>query len=186
MAIDSEEAETEEEKAVEDGGGDYEVIGIPPPRMPPLNRRAAPRCPARAPVDEAEEDEPAEAVQPRTGQRSRPEAASSRGGAAAKREQRKALTGIVADWPTLGLDRSLDVPMNIALVLHGRLVTHKWKSFVWMARMKEARMKEGLPFKRSPRWLSMLLADELASIWGHVGSAVRELRNHNKGPPLFR
>ena len=108
--------------------------------------------------------------------------AATRAKAAPKRKQKAAVTGQLADFPTLGMLRSHDVVCNMAWELHGRLVTFKWKQFLWGLRALAAL---GLRWRRHPRWLSNMFATEVASIWGHLGAATQALRGRD-GPAMFR
>ena len=51
------------------------------------------------------------------------------------------------------------------------------EEFLWMLRMKQAVNVE-LPkarWIRNPRWLAQMLADTVASLWGHLGSLRHQL-----------
>lgn len=102
-----------------------------------------------------------------------------------KAEQRAATTGVLADFPLLGMTKSLDPPMNASWVFHQRVITHKWKTFLLMMRMEEAMVLSRLHWKRNPAWLARLYATELAAMWGHFGSCVKTLRQP-KGAIIFR
>ena len=105
---------------------------------------------------------------------------------ASKQTRKKALTGDLADFPTLGLTLSADPAMNMGYVLMSRILVHKWKVFLMGLRVQEAfAHSQSLAWRRNPRWLAGLLGTETASIWGHLGSATRSLRGKD-GPPLFR
>jgi len=104
---------------------------------------------------------------------------------ASRRTQNKALTGSLADFPTLGLMRSHDPVCSMAWELRARLVIHKWKVFKVMLQAKAAVERARRPWRRPCRWLAGLLAKETSAIWGHMGAAAQALRGPN-GPPLFR
>ena len=65
---------------------------------------------------ETEESPEAEEAAPRGGR-------GSTRRSTARRVQQAALTGTQARWPSLGMTESDDVPMNMMLVMRGRLVT---------------------------------------------------------------
>ena len=73
----------------------------------------------------------------------------------------------------------------MALVLHARLVTFKWKMIVVCLRAKLALAEDGRSWRRPCRWLAALMGREVASIWGHLGSASQVLRGQ-RGPSLFK
>ncbi|CAE7331761.1 unnamed protein product [Symbiodinium microadriaticum] len=91
--------------------------------------------------------------------------------AKAKAIQRKALTGIQADYPSLSHAWSYEVAMNLVASTASRMRVYLWKKIVWQARVKAAVEAEGSRrWKRNPRWLAMLLGKEVASLFGHFGA----------------
>ena len=153
--------EMTEDSIETDAGDPHEV------EAPPWHRaRGRPRtAPAAA---------PAAAPQPRT----RP-AAEPRG--LTRRQRQQTMTGDLADFPTLGCHSSQDVVVNTAMVLTSRLITFKWKMMVWLVRVRPLMQQ----YRRPVRWLANLYANELASIWGHLGRCTQHLRGRD-GPPMFR
>ena len=98
--------------------------------------------------------------------------------------------GLINHFPTLELEHSLDVPFNVGWTFMSRMVAFKWKQLVWLLRARAAVQRPGGPpgaggWRRPHRWLATLLARELASIWGHLGSAAQSLRGP-RGPLLMR
>ena len=91
------------------------------------------------------------------------------------------MTGDLARWPTLGCHESADVVINAAMVTTRRLVTFKWKIFVWLLRVKPLMQR----YRRPARWLAGLFGTELASIWGHLGQCAGHMRGRD-GPALMR
>ena len=102
-----------------------------------------------------------------------------------KAERSKAVTGEEANFPTLGLQRSADPVLNMALEVHGRMLVFKWKQLVWMLRARQAMDAFNRTWRRPCRWLSIMLGRETAALWGHLGSTTRVLRGP-QGPPIFR
>ena len=86
-----------------------------------------------------------------------------------KKEQVLAVTGLNAEFPTLGMTLSGDAVFNMSWV--------KWKQLVWMARARNALEAEGRRYKRHPRWLAMMFSRETAALWGHLGGAVKTLQS---------
>ena len=96
------------------------------------------------------------------------------------------ITGANSDFPTLGLTRSHDPVFNMGFVIHGRLVTHKWKQLVWQLRGRAAlAVDQHRPWKRPVRWLAALHGTETSAMWGHLGVASRELKAP-KGAGLYK
>ena len=54
-----------------------------------------------------------------------------------KREQTKALTGQLADYPTLSHSYSEEVPFNMIGCFRSRMVVYMWKKLFWQIRVKE-------------------------------------------------
>ena len=102
-----------------------------------------------------------------------------------KKEQLLAVTGLNAEFPTLGMTMSGDPVFNMSWVIHGRLIVRKWKQMVWMVRARFALETEGKRYRRHPRWLSMMFAREVAALWGHLGGAIKTLQGP-RGPPLMK
>lgn len=102
-----------------------------------------------------------------------------------KKEQLMAITGLNAEFPTLGMTLSADPVLNMSWTIHGRLLVHKWKQMVWMLRARAAVTAEGRQYRRHPRWLAMMFAREVAALWGHLGGATRTLQGP-RGPPLMK
>eukprot|EP00438_Fugacium_kawagutii_P036584 Skav211981 [mRNA] locus=scaffold1330:233097:236289:- [translate_table: standard] len=102
-----------------------------------------------------------------------------------KQDQTKEITGELANFPTLGMTVSSDAVFNASWIIHGRLVTHKWKQLTWMLRIKEAFIENRMTWKRNPRWLALMFSREMAALWGHIGCCSRVLSGP-KGPPLMR
>ena len=106
-------------------------------------------------------------------------------GATSKQKQNLKVTGGLSDWATLSATRSHDPTMNMCYTLHGRLVTHKWKVFALMLKGRAASAIERRVWKRPVRWLGLMLGNETAKIWGHLGVASRELKQQ-KASQLFK
>ena len=101
------------------------------------------------------------------------------------RSETAALTGHLAPFSTLSCRRSHDPVLSAAWELHGRLVTFKWKQFLWMLRVYEGMWQEGRRWRRNPRWLALMFARETASIYGHLGASVKYLQGL-QSPALFK
>ena len=72
---------------------------------------------------------------------------------AARVRERKALTGQLADYPSLSHCWSEELGLNIAASTTSRMRTWCWKKFVWMVRIKAAVEKDGdRRWKRNRRW----------------------------------
>lgn len=102
-----------------------------------------------------------------------------------KKEQTLAVTGLNAEFPTLGMTVSHDAVFNMSWIIHGRLIVHKWKQLVWMVRVKDALAADGRRFKRHPRWLALMFSREVAALWGHLGTTTKTLAGP-RGPPLMK
>ena len=101
-----------------------------------------------------------------------------------KQQQLAATTGQLADFPLLGMTKSYDPVFNASWIVHQRMICHKWKALVWMLKVRAAMGLSKMQWRRNPRWLANLYAQELAKLWGHVG--VWQSDPGNTGPPLFR
>lgn len=99
--------------------------------------------------------------------------------ARAKREETKALTGQLAEYPTLSHSYSEEIPFNMVWRLKSKMVTLMWKKLLWQLRVKSAveRTVQGARWKKNPRWLAMLLGKEVAFWWGHFGSLRQRLHS---------
>lgn len=88
-----------------------------------------------------------------------------------KREQLKALTGQLAEYPTLSHSYSEEVPFNMIGCFRSRMVAFMWQKLVWQVRVKVAveRTMAGSRWKKNLCWLAMLLGKEVAFWWGHFG-----------------
>lgn len=98
---------------------------------------------------------------------------------AQKKQQKAALTGWEADYPSLSNCWSEELACNVLRSTESRLRTFLWK-FVWQLRVKEAvriESKGKAVWKKNPKWLSYLLSYEIAALWGHFGSMRQRLRN---------
>ena len=139
--------------------------------------------------EEEEEEEEEEAKPPPKAKKAPKAKASPKPKTASKarpaRSEMAALTGQLAPFSTLSCRRSHDPVLSTAWELHGRLVTFKWKQFLWMARVREAVWQEGRRWRRNPRWLALMFSREAASIYGHMGASVKCLRGL-QGPTLFQ
>ncbi|CAE7240505.1 TY4B-J, partial [Symbiodinium sp. CCMP2592] len=79
----------------------------------------------------------------------------------AKAQDRKALTGELADYPSLSHCWSEELGLNIAGATASRMRTWCWKKLVWMVRIKSAVERDGdRRWKRNRRWLAALLGKE--------------------------
>jgi hypothetical protein len=74
---------------------------------------------------------------------------------ASKKVENKALTGVNADFPSLGAGWSHDPVFNILGSTRSRMIALKWKLWVWMLRVRAAVLIEfpRARWKRNPRWL---------------------------------
>lgn len=72
--------------------------------------------------------------------------------------------------------QSEDVAFSTLRAVHGRMVTWSWARLLWMLRYQQARVQSHQRFRRPYRWLTQYFGAELASLWGHMGSAVRTVR----------
>ena len=92
----------------------------------------------------------------------------------------QALTGWEAPYPSLSNVFSDDLACNVMKSTCSRLRTYLWKKLVWQLRVREAvkiESKGKAVWKKNPRWLSLLLSYEVASLWGHFGAMRQRLRN---------
>ena len=97
----------------------------------------------------------------------------------AKRQETAALTGVRADYPSLGNAWSNDLVMNIMRSVQSRLLALQWKKVVWQMRVKKAVEIEGhgkLKWRRNPRWISLMIGAEVATLWGHFGAMRQKMR----------
>ena len=85
----------------------------------------------------------------------------------------------------LALIHSQNPADNLARAVRVRMMASNWRRLVWTVRMFLAHVDEGLPFRRNPRWQARLFAADVATMWGHLGSAVRTLRG-DQGSMMFR
>ncbi|OLQ08941.1 Transposon Ty4-H Gag-Pol polyprotein [Symbiodinium microadriaticum] len=79
-----------------------------------------------------------------------------------KKAEGKALTGSLADYPSLSDRWSYDLGLNIAASMRARMITFAWKRFLWLLRVKQAVEKsvpEGV-WRRNRRWVASLLMKE--------------------------
>lgn len=94
-----------------------------------------------------------------------------------KAQRQAALTGDLANFPTLSCRFSADVTFNIMASLQAQMLVFKWKTLLLMLRVKQAVEKERgqsgrpLKWKRNPRWMMALHGRQLAALWGHLGAA---------------
>lgn len=97
----------------------------------------------------------------------------------AKNRDRKALTGQLADYPSLSHCWSAEVCLNVVGSARARMVTFLWKKLLWQLRVKEAveRTYQRAVWRRNPRWLAMLMGKEVAALWGHLGALRQKLWN---------
>jgi hypothetical protein len=88
------------------------------------------------------------------------------------------LTGVNADFPSLGEAWSHDPVFNILGSTRSRLMALKWKLLVWMLRVRAAVLIEfpRARWKRNPRWLAMMAGTAMGSLWGHLGSLRQQLQ----------
>ncbi|CAE7341218.1 RE2, partial [Symbiodinium sp. KB8] len=70
-----------------------------------------------------------------------------------------ALTDHVAPFPSLSNKFSDDVVINLMLSLQGQLFAFKWKTFVWMLRVKKAIRKEFGQLCNDPKIAHLMLGD---------------------------
>ncbi|CAE7529229.1 unnamed protein product [Symbiodinium natans] len=107
-------------------------------------------------------------------------------------KKQHALTDHSAPFPTMSSKFSDDLPINIMISLQSQLFTFKWKTLVWMLRVRaavRAEMGHRVQWKRNPRWLMLLLGKQMGSLWGHIGAARQlchdpRLSGLMKGNPL--
>ncbi|CAE7431039.1 FV3-083R [Symbiodinium necroappetens] len=85
--------------------------------------------------------------------------------ARSRKQNNKALTGHLADFPSLSDRWSSDLALNIAGSLRARMITFAWKRFLWLLRVKEAvtRSFPDVVWKRNRRWVANLLMREAAA-----------------------
>ncbi|CAE6935722.1 FV3-083R, partial [Symbiodinium sp. KB8] len=97
--------------------------------------------------------------------------------ARSRKQNNKALTGHLADFPSLSDRWSSDLALNIAGSLRARMITFAWKRFLWLLRVKEAvtRSFPDVVWKRNRRWVANLLMREVGAAWGHLGALKRSL-----------
>ncbi|CAE7326527.1 psaC [Symbiodinium sp. CCMP2456] len=146
------------DKPIGDGERDYETLSVPP----------------RAPRGRPAVTNPM------------PKVASS--AHAAKVERHKALTDHAAPFPTISTRFSDDLVVNAMISIQSQLFTFKWKTFVWMVRIREAvrlEMGDQAKWRRNARWLMSLFGKQLGALWGHLGAA-RQLTNDFKHIHLMR
>ena len=94
----------------------------------------------------------------------------------AKKVESRALTGSLADYPSLSTMHSNEVAINMVFVMAARMRTFLWKKMLWQLRVKKA--VEAMPqarWKRNPRWLAGLLSREVGWLWGHYGAMRQRL-----------
>ena len=94
----------------------------------------------------------------------------------------QALTGHMARYPSLSNVFSDDLACNVMKSTCSRLRTYLWKKLVWQLKVKEAvkiESKGKAVWKKNPRWLSLLLSNEVASLWGHFGAMRQKLRSRD-------
>ena len=101
------------------------------------------------------------------------------------RAQRGQMMGEAMETHVLALVHSQNPADNLARAVRVRMMASNWRRLVWTVRMFLAHVDEGLPFRRNPRWQARLFAADVATMWGHLGSAVRTLRG-DQGPMMFR
>lgn len=101
--------------------------------------------------------------------------------AKSKRDGQKALTGEMADFPSLSHVWSNEVAYNMVFSLASRMKVFLWKKLLWQLRVKKAVEMtvgaQGARWKRNPRWLAKLLGKEVAAMWGHYGAMRQKLHN---------
>lgn len=69
--------------------------------------------------------------------------------------------------------------MNIKKSVESRLLVLQWKKLVWQLRVRNAIQEEGhgkMRWKRNPRWLSLMIGNEVATLWGHFGAMRQKIR----------
>ena len=99
---------------------------------------------------------------------------------AQQRAAHQALTGWEARYPSLSNVYSDDLACNVMKTTVSRFRTYLWKKLLWQMRVKMAvqiESKGRATWKRNPRWLSLLLSYEVASLWGHFGAMRQRLRS---------
>lgn len=107
-----------------------------------------------------------------------------------KKANKAALTGLEAPYPSLSTAWSEDIGFNILRSVQSRLLTFQWKKLVWLLRVRSAVHQEShgrAVWKRNPRWLDLLLAREVAALWGHFGAMRQKLaptsKSFSRGKP---
>lgn len=107
-----------------------------------------------------------------------------------KKANKAALTGLEAPYPSLSTAWSEDIGFNILRSVQSRLLTFQWKKMVWLVRIRDAVQQESqgrAVWKRNPRWIDLLLAREVAALWGHFGAMRQKLaptaKSFSRGKP---
>ncbi|CAE7238450.1 TY4B-J, partial [Symbiodinium sp. CCMP2456] len=173
-----EEVDSNDEKNAQemDHDGDDRLRRAAPPRpeskMTVKGRRATTATSSPAPssegyilVEEATQGLTSEEIHMLNKRRAKQAASKARA------VQKKALTGVHAEYPSLSHAWSNEVALNLVASTASRMRTYLWKKLVWQARVKAAVEAEGnRRWKRNPRWLSMLLGKEVAFLFGHFGA----------------
>jgi len=78
-------------------------------------------------------------------------------------------------FPALSYE-SDDAAFSTINAVAGRMKTWAWTKMLWLLRYQRARQMSQQRYRRPLRWLAQLYGAELASLWGHLGSAVRTVR----------
>jgi hypothetical protein len=153
-------------------------------RRKPAKQRGRASTTATAPKQKSQSNQAAASIpEEEPGQKVKSKKVSTK--SKPKQQQLAATTGQLADFPLLGMTKSYDPVFNASWIVHQRMICHKWKALVWMLKVRAAMGLSKMQWRRNPRWLANLYAQELAALWGHVGVCVRSVRG-NTGPPLFR
>jgi hypothetical protein len=110
--------------------------------------------------------------------------------ALSKKKTMLALTGQAADYPSLSQVWSMEVAYNMVHSMASRMRTFLWKKLLWQLRVKKAvedtlgSKTQVVRWKRNHRWLAMLLAKEVGTLWGHYG-AMRQKMNDPQVFPMM-